>query len=129
LRPTPCILGPASLGGHRSFRKGDSSAAIKVEGRLSARASDGAIAAAVAGLGVVMAPLGACRREVDAGELVRLLPDWEAGSVALNAVFAGGRAAKPSARAFIDYLVRALREEAAMTHGPPEIGEKPSPAG
>ena len=55
----------------------------------------GAIAAAVEGLGIVMTPLGACRRELERGELVRLLPEWDAGMVELNAVYASGRAAKP----------------------------------
>jgi DNA-binding transcriptional LysR family regulator len=105
------ILGPGSLGGHWSFRKEDAATSFQVKGRLNVRASEGAIGAAVAGLGIVMAPLVACRREVERGELVRLLPEWDAGTVELNAVYASGRAAKPSARAFVEYLIAALREE------------------
>jgi DNA-binding transcriptional LysR family regulator len=104
------ILGPASLSGHWSFRKGDAAIAFRVEGKLTIRASLGAIAAAVEGLGIVMTPLGACRRELERGELVRLLPEWDAGTVELNGVYASGRAAKPSARAFVDYLIAALHE-------------------
>jgi DNA-binding transcriptional LysR family regulator len=73
-------------------------------------AAEGAIAAAVEGLGIVMTPLGVCRRELERGELVRVLPEWDAGTVELNAVYASARAAKPSARAFVDYLVAALHE-------------------
>ena len=105
------ILGPASLGGHWSFRKGDTATSFQVEGKLTIRASLGAIAAAVEGLGIVMTPLGACRRELERGELVRLLPEWDAGTVELNAVYASGRAAKPSARAFVDELIAALHED------------------
>jgi len=123
------ILGPGSLGGHWSFRKDDTATSIKVEGRLMARASEGAIAAAVAGLGIVMAALVACRREVERGDLIRLLPEWDAGSVELNALFASGKAAKPSARAFVDYLIRVLREDVEMPHGRLSIGEKLSPFG
>ena len=47
------ILGPASLGGHWSFRKGDTATSFQVEGKLTIRASLGAIAAAVEGLGIV----------------------------------------------------------------------------
>jgi DNA-binding transcriptional LysR family regulator len=104
------ILGPASLGGNWSFRKGGTATSFQVEGKLRIRASLGAIAAAVEGLGIVMTPLGACRRELESGELIRLLPEWDAGTVELNAVYASGRAAKPSARAFVDYLIAALRE-------------------
>jgi DNA-binding transcriptional LysR family regulator len=113
------IIGPASLGGHWSFRKGGRATSFSVEGNLAVAASTGAVAAAVAGLGIVMAPLGACRRELDGGGLIRLLPEWDAGSVELNAVYTSGRAAKPSARAFVDYLIAALREPAP----PPSIGE------
>jgi DNA-binding transcriptional LysR family regulator len=102
------ILGPASLGGHWSFRKGDAVTSFQVEGKLTIRASLGAVAAAVEGLGIVMTQLGACRRELKTGELIRLLPEWDAGTVELNAVYASGRAAKPSARAFVDYLIAAL---------------------
>jgi DNA-binding transcriptional LysR family regulator len=102
------ILGPASLGGHWSFRKGDTATSFQVESRLTITASLGAIAAAVEGLGILMTPFGMCRRELERGELVRLLPEWDAGTVELNAVYASGRAAKPSARAFVDYLIAAL---------------------
>jgi len=104
------ILGPASLSGHWSFRNGNTATSFQVEGKLTIRASLGAIAASVEGLGIVMTPLGACRRELERGELVRLLPEWDAGTVELNAVYASGRAAKPSARAFVDYLISALHE-------------------
>jgi DNA-binding transcriptional LysR family regulator len=119
------ILGPASLGGHWSFRKGDTATSFQVEGKLTIRASLGAIAAAIEGLGIVMTPLGACRRELEGGELVRLLPEWDAGTVELNAVYASGRAAKPSARAFVDYLIAKLHETESQSSSPPSIGRKP----
>ena len=53
------ILGPASLSGHWSFRKDDTATSFQVEGKLMIRASLGAIAAAVEGLGIVMTPFGA----------------------------------------------------------------------
>jgi DNA-binding transcriptional LysR family regulator len=70
-----------------------------------------------------MPPLVACRREIERGELIRLLPEWDAGTVELNAVYASGRAAKPSARAFVDYLIEALREEQPPSDRP-SIDEK-----
>ena len=111
------ILGPAGLGGHWSFRKDGAATTFQVEGKLIIRASLGAVAAAVQGLGIVMTPLGACRRELQRGELVRLLPEWDAGTVELNAVYASGRAAKPSARAFVDYLIAALHETERPSSG------------
>jgi DNA-binding transcriptional LysR family regulator len=62
-------------------------------------------AAAVAGLGLAsMASVG-CRSEIEKGSLVRVLSDWDMGAIELHAVFPGGRGAKPSARAFVDFLV------------------------
>ena len=116
------ILGPASLSGHWSFQKGDAAISFQVEGKLTITASLGAIAAAVEGLGIVMTPLGACRRELERGELVRLLPEWDAGTVELNAVYASGRAAKPSARAFTDYLIAVLHKTEPPPSGPPSVG-------
>ena len=122
------ILGPAGLSGHWSFRNGDTATSFQVEGKLTINASVGAIAAAVEGLGIVMAPLGVCRRELETGELVRLLPEWDAGTVELTAVYASGRAAKPSARAFVAYLIAALHETESPPPGPRPIGEKPRPS-
>ena len=119
------ILGPASLGGHWSFRKDNTATSVQVEGKLTVTASLGAVAAAVEGLGIVMTPLGACRQELKRGALVRLLPEWDTGTVELNAVYASGRAAKPSARAFVDYLIAALHETEPPPSSPPSIGEKP----
>jgi DNA-binding transcriptional LysR family regulator len=59
------ILGPGSVGGHWSFRKDGTASSLQVEARLTVSTSEGAIAAAVAGLGIVMAPFGACRGEVN----------------------------------------------------------------
>jgi DNA-binding transcriptional LysR family regulator len=122
------ILGPASLGGHWSFRRGDRATSFQVDGKLTIGTSLGAIAAAVEGLGIVMTPLGACRRELERGELIRLLPEWDAGTVELNAVYASGRAAKPSARAFVDYLITDLRETEPPASGPYPIGKKLRPS-
>jgi DNA-binding transcriptional LysR family regulator len=123
------ILGPASIGGNWSFRKDDGTAIpFQVEARLTVTTSLGAIAAAVEGLGILMAPLGACRRELDRGELIRLLPEWDAGTVELNAVFASGRAAKPSARAFVAYLIAALHEDEPTFSSRSSVDGKPRPA-
>jgi DNA-binding transcriptional LysR family regulator len=122
------ILGPASLGGNWSFRKGDVATSFQVAGKLTISASLGAIAAAVEGLGIVMTPLGACRRELECGELVRLLPEWDAGTVELNAVYASGKAAKPAARAFVDYLIAPLQETERPPASPPAMSKKPRPS-
>jgi DNA-binding transcriptional LysR family regulator len=51
-----------------------------------------------------------CRAELASVALVQVLADWQMEQFEFHALFAAGRAAKPSARAFADYLATALRE-------------------
>ena len=99
------IVGPSRLGPAWTFRKEGKTTSVRVDGRLTATVNEIATAAAVAGLGLAsMASVG-CRSEIEKGSLVPVLPDWDMGAVELHAVFPGGRGAKPSARAFVDFLV------------------------
>jgi DNA-binding transcriptional LysR family regulator len=83
---------------------------VRVEGRLKISASEGAIAAAVAGLGILSTGLWSCRAELASGVLVQVLAHWPMGPVELHAVFPAGRSAKPAARALTDYLAETLQE-------------------
>jgi hypothetical protein len=38
-----------------------------------------------------------------------VLPDWDFGSMEVNALFVSGKTIKPAARAFADFLLRELR--------------------
>jgi DNA-binding transcriptional LysR family regulator len=103
-------IGAAVRGGQNwSFRKDDQTVSVRVESRISATAHEARIAAAVAGLGIAFTSIGGCRAELQAGTLVHVLPDWDTGEVELNALFAAGRAAKPSARALAEFLAAELR--------------------
>ena len=103
------IVGPGGTGAHAwTFVKDGRSASIRVEGRLTTAANEGATAAAVAGLGVTLTSLWGCRAELARGELLQVLEDWTLEPMALHAVFPVGRAASPAARAFIDYLAQRL---------------------
>jgi len=99
------IVGPSRLGPAWTFRKNGKATSVRVGGRLTATVNEVATAAAVAGLGLTsMASVG-CRGEIENGSLVRVLADWDMGSVELHAVFPDGRGAKPAARTFADFLV------------------------
>ena len=104
------IGGPAGqLPGGWLFQKDGRSVSVLIENRLTTNSNEGAIAAAVAGLGVVSTGYWGCRRELEDGRLVQVLPDWRRERVELNAVYAAGRAAKPAARLFTDFLIGALK--------------------
>jgi DNA-binding transcriptional LysR family regulator len=75
---------------------------VTVNGRLVVTFSEVGLAAAVVGL--VSMTVGAARKEISEGLLVRVLTDWGMGEVELLAVFPARNAAKPSARAFVDLL-------------------------
>jgi DNA-binding transcriptional LysR family regulator len=48
---------------------------VRVEGRLTTAANEGAVAGAVAGLGVTLTSMWGCRAEIERGDLVPLLED------------------------------------------------------
>jgi DNA-binding transcriptional LysR family regulator len=105
------ILGPPGQSADGwTFRKDGKVVSIRVEGRLRFSVAEAATAAAVAGLGVMSSGYIGCRRELETGLLVQVLPDWEMGQTEVNAVLPAGRAAKPAARAFVEFL----REEFAL---------------
>ena len=99
------IVGPTPQRGAWSFRKNGRETSVRVRGRVTVTLNEVATAAAVAGLGIASMTIGACRKELEDGSLVRLLPEWDMGTIELSAVFAAGRAAKPSARAFSEFIV------------------------
>lgn len=105
------IIGPvADPEQHWSFVRESRRLSVRVDGRLSAAANEGAMAAAVAGMGIARASLWGCRAELADGRLRQILADWAMDSVELHAVFPGGRAASPAARAIADYLAAAIAE-------------------
>ena len=103
------IIGPAHLSPSFSFRKDGRVASVRVESRLAVTINEGAIAGAKAGLGIVASSLNSARAELESGALVRVLSDWDFGSMEVNALFVSGKTMKPAARAFTDFLVGELR--------------------
>ncbi|WP_246794963.1 LysR family transcriptional regulator [Burkholderia perseverans] len=105
------IVGPAGRGMEAwAFRKDGKTTTVRVDGRFILNGGEGATAAAVAGLGIVSAGSLGMLRELQSGQLVRVLPDWEMGSAEIHAILPAGRAAKPSARAFADFIGAELGE-------------------
>jgi DNA-binding transcriptional LysR family regulator len=108
------IVGPADHNSTTwSFQRDGRPMSIRVEGRVNVSSNDGAIAAAVADLGIVSTVQWGCRAELKSRALVQVLDDWPMEQVELHAVFPAGRAAKISARALVDYLASSLSESLA----------------
>ena len=64
--------------------------------------------AAIAGLGIVALPGYVCRRDVEAGDLVRVLPDWIADDAQLSMVMPTRRGVLPAVEALAHHLHREL---------------------
>lgn len=116
------IVGPSGRGTTGwTFTRNGKTTSVRVESQITVTVNEAATAAAVLGLGVVTTSYWGCRDEIESGKLVELFPGWEIGHVDVHAVLAGGRAAKPSARAFADHLVQSFRmgaeEVSSMSHG------------
>jgi len=103
------VAGPGGKATSWSFSKDGAKHTVRVDGRLAVSQNEVATSAAIAGMGIVSMSLGACLKELNEGALVRVLPGWDMGRIELHAVFAAGRAAKPSARAFAAYLSQNLQ--------------------
>lgn len=101
------ILGPASTGAVGwTFTRNGKKTIVKVESRISMNVNEAAVAAAVAGLGILSTGRLGAERELESGALARVLVDWTLAGGELHAVFPAGRAAKPAARAFVEFLSR-----------------------
>jgi DNA-binding transcriptional LysR family regulator len=104
------IVGPVGTSsGTWSFQKDGQSVSARINCRLTVSYNEAAIAAAVAGIGIVNTSLWGCRAELASGALIQLLPDWKIGEVEAHGLFMPGRRPKPSARALIEYLITELR--------------------
>jgi DNA-binding transcriptional LysR family regulator len=98
------------------FEREGEEVAVALSPNFSTNDNEGAIAAAVAGLGVTSTSGWACRRELDAGLLVRLFVDWRQAGIPVHAYFPIGRATRAVARAAVDHLVAEFqRSEDALS--------------
>ncbi len=103
------IISPAHPSPTFSLRKDGRATTVRVNNHLAITMNEGAIASAVAGLGIAISSLNSARAELESGALVRILSDWDFGSMEVNALFVSGKTIKPAARAFTDFLVTELR--------------------
>ena len=66
--------------------------------------------AARLGLGVALLPVAEVLSDLDAGGLIRLLPDWHADAGGISVYYASRRLLPAKTRAFIDWIDAAFRE-------------------
>jgi len=92
---------------------------LRVAPRFAVNEARAAVAAAVAGHGILSALSYQMAEELESGALVRLLRDWETPALPVSLVFPSARLLPPRVRAFLDFAaprlaaLAVLREEAS----------------
>lgn len=94
------------------FTRGDDARSLRMPHRVAANDADTWLALAVAGLGLVQLPCSpAVRGHLARGELVRVLPDWSAGSLPLFVLYPRNRPLPARVRVFVEWVAEVYAEE------------------
>lgn len=93
------------------FTRDQQEVAVDLDAHFSTNENEGAVAAATADVGITSTSEWACRRELNDGTLVRLLPDWQLARIPVHAYFPMGRATRAAGRAVVEHLVASLRRD------------------
>lgn len=118
---------PSDLSGHQclafkaptysgtwNFSKGEERWDIKAEGPFSSSSGLALMSAAVSGMGLVVLQKYMIQKELEAGTLQVVLPEYEVSPTdahsAIYAVYLHSRHLAPKARAFIDFLLSCFKE-------------------
>lgn len=107
LRQHDCITHQFDSGQLWSFGEGEQALEVPVQGRFRSNSAPARIAAAVAGLGIAMAPLYQVRAQVDSGQLELLLPDHEPSLTDVQIVWLPGTLPART-RLLIDFIAARL---------------------
>ena len=83
---------------------------VRAVGRLTVNNGDALRRAAEDGLGIALLPDFILEDALETGRLVELLPEMRRPSLGVFAVYPQGRYPQPKLRAFIDWLVEALKD-------------------
>lgn len=109
LNAHPCLIYALANASTRwSFRSGAKNVAVDVDGPLKINNSLGLAHAAAAGAGIALLPRFAAAPLLERGALVRLMPNWEAEPLPIQAIYPRHRQASLKVRLFIDALVEGL---------------------
>ena len=94
------------------FERDGETTAVDLQPHFSTNENEGAVAAAIAGLGITSTSRWACARALDEGALVPLLTAWRVKDIPVQAYFPMGAATRAAARALVDHLIAELRRDA-----------------
>jgi DNA-binding transcriptional LysR family regulator len=105
-----CIFGPGNFGRETwSFSRNGAESSVDVRGRIHTNSAPGALASAMAGLGVAMMSTVMAGPEIRAGTLVPLLRGYQLPTVDVHTVFPAGPRPSAKVRALVDFLAAELK--------------------
>jgi DNA-binding transcriptional LysR family regulator len=99
--------------------------ALEHKPRLMCRSLPALLEAARAGTGVALLMEQVCAPDLEAGRLVRLLPEWQTAEGTVYLVFTTTRGLPPAVRALIDFLVESFGEHRRLGSA---VAADPEPA-
>lgn len=105
---------PVSPGTEWRLSNGKQQISVKVQPRLTVTNNAAAIEATLMGFGVTRLMSYQVAAHLAAGQLVRLLPDFEPPALPVHVIHLEGRQASAKVRALVDMLVASLRGSAAL---------------
>lgn len=109
-------LGPVRQDYHWQVDHGDGqTASVTYRPRLVTDDMTALREAAMAGVGIVQLPTMMIWRQVEAGELVHVLPDWRPRAGIVHAVFPSRRGLLPSVRTLLDFLADGCARARSLT--------------
>lgn len=106
------IVGPSGAAGW-TFERDGQLIAMDLTPYVTVNDNEGAVAAAIAGLGICSTAMRAPRKEVLDGSLIQVLPDWTRPAVDIHAYFPLGRGTRRAARMLVSYLKAELGKPVA----------------
>ncbi|WP_416424955.1 LysR family transcriptional regulator [Pseudomonas sp. App30] len=95
---------------HWSFEGPEGLIDVPITSRLTINQGDPLLAAAIAGLGVVLQPQELVRDALRDGTLLALLPQYQAPASPMHLLYAPDRQLTPKLRSFLDFATAAFRE-------------------
>ncbi len=89
----------------------------EIKNRVSINDIEGSIKAIQAGLGIGVLPVGALKKELESGDVIRLFPDTPLSPIHLYAIYPSRQWVSSKLKVFLDFLFDwAARQEALNPH-------------
>lgn len=108
----------ARIENHWRFTGREGAIAVDVSGNLRSNSLEALRRATLSGQGICLLPAVLAAEDLQKGLLVRLLPDYDASEVAVQAVYPASRHLSVKVRSFLDFLVQRLHDQPILMGDP-----------